>query len=71
MNDLLIYSSFIISIFINLILTFLWIKEKKTKHQLKDSRELNDFILDLMKGDGLIRISRVDPSNILLRSPRG
>jgi ABC-type bacteriocin/lantibiotic exporter with double-glycine peptidase domain len=71
MNDLLIYVAMAISVLSNIILTFLWIKNKKSKQKLKDSRELNDFILDLMNGEGLVKVSRVDPANIMIRSPRG
>lgn len=34
------------------------------------SYELREFIADLMQGDALVRVTRVDPADVLLRSPR-
>lgn len=70
MIENLIYIFFLLSFALNIILTYLWIKTKKSKHQLKDSRELQEFLVDLLQGDGLIKVSRVNPQDILLRSPR-
>ncbi len=41
-------------------------KQIKTR---KNSKDLNEFIGDLTRGMGVI-VMRVDPENILLRSPR-
>lgn len=59
-----------ISVFLNFTLLALYFRAKKQKHKRSDSRELQEFMLDLMQGDGLIRITRVNPSDIFLRSPR-
>jgi hypothetical protein len=62
-----IISSFlIISTFLNLFLFFQY-KKKPKKAQ---SIELQEFLADLMGGVGIVAVSRIDPGNILLRSPR-
>jgi len=34
------------------------------------SLELQEFLGDLLSGPGIVAVSRIDPSNILLRSPK-
>lgn len=45
-------------------------KLKKDISQREQSIELKEFLSDLLSGDGLISISRVDPTNVFLYSPR-
>ena len=73
MNDLyfLIYIILFISVLFNIILIILYFKTPKDKLKNKESKELQDFMIDLMQGEGLVKVTRVDPSNVLLRSPRG
>lgn len=43
------------------------------KKQIKDrspSLELDEFVADLLNGSGVVKISRVNPHDIFLRSPR-
>jgi len=48
---------------------FLWLKIKApNKEPSYDARLL---IHDLTRGDALVRVSRVNPEDVLLRSPRG
>lgn len=70
MNDLYLQVTCSISLIFNLILIFLYLKSRKQKNKINDSRDLQEFMLDLMKGDGLVRVTRVNPSDIFLRSPR-
>jgi len=70
MNDSVLTTIASASIILNLILLYLSFRYKKQKHKIKDSRELQEFMLDLMRGDGLVKVTRVNPSDIFLRSPR-
>lgn len=56
------------SIIFNVVLFY----KHKHKHKIskKESLELQEFLADLMGGVGLIAVTRVDPGNILMRSPR-
>lgn len=42
--------------------------EKKSKRT--QSIELQEFLADLLTGPALLAVARMDPSNILLRSPK-
>lgn len=46
------------------------IKTSKQTRVNGQTQELKDFLADLGRGDGLVRVTRVDPSDVLLRSPR-
>lgn len=62
-----------ISTALNFILLGLLIYQLKFTKKIKDrpqSVELKEFIQDLLMGDGLVKISRVDSANVVLRSPR-
>lgn len=48
---------------------FLWLYFQP-KSKLKQSYEAKELLHDLSRGDALIRVSRVDPSDVFLRSPR-
>lgn len=63
-----IFSSvFTASVILNAILFY----NLKTKSKgAPKSMELKEFLSDLASGDGLIRVTRVDPSDVLIRSPR-
>lgn len=41
--------------------------EKKPKKQ--QSLELQEFLGDMIRGDGLVRVERIDPSNVFLHTP--
>lgn len=69
MIDYIIYLALIISILFNIILIS---KLKKVvAKKPSDSLELTEFIHDLTEGSALIKCTRVDSSNLFLRSPRG
>lgn len=55
------------SIILNAALIIKFTKQSKSPPK---SLELQDFISDLSRGEGLIRMSRVDPADVILRSPR-
>lgn len=43
----------------------------KTQKNKNPSNELNEFMMDLMQGEALVKITRISPNDIFLRSPRG
>lgn len=50
----------------NAFLIFIYRKKpKKTQ-----SQELQEFLGDLLSGPGIVAVSRIDPTSILLRSPK-
>lgn len=66
------YLSSVILLFISNISTiFLLIKEKQNNKKRPESYELTEFMRDLLNRDGLLKVSRVNPENLFLRSPRG
>lgn len=68
--DYIIYFLFLVSIVLNVVLALKYSKYKKSKNS-SDSYELSLFIRDLLEAEGLIKITRIAPSDIFLRSPRG
>ena len=52
----------------NILAAALAIHFRRKQKIRKNSIEANELLLDLMRGDALVRVSRVDPSDILLRS---
>lgn len=66
------YLSAIVFLFISNALTLnLLLKEKKINKKRPESYELTEFMRDLLNRDGLLKVSRVNPENLFLRSPRG
>lgn len=57
---------FITSLLFN---AYLLSRIKKTKSR-PQSVELKEFLADLMTGAGIVAVGRIDPTNILLRSPK-
>jgi len=55
----------------NFTIFFLYLRHQKKIRARKESIELSEFMLDLLHGDGLVKVSRVNPSDVMLRSPRG
>lgn len=43
---------------------------KKDQKQRENSIELKEFLADLLAGEALVSICRVDPSNVFLYSPK-
>jgi hypothetical protein len=43
---------------------------RKARLKRPESYELREFIRDMSAGRGLIEVRRVDPANVMLRSPR-
>jgi len=43
---------------------------KKKSQPKVNSRELDEYLLDQLRGGGLIRVQRVNPEDVFLRSPR-
>jgi hypothetical protein len=71
MSETQIYLIITSLLFSNLILAYLFYKEKKKKNlKTRDSFEVNQLLLDLMQGEAVIKCSRIVPTDIFLRSPR-
>ena len=66
--QIILISSLVLNVGL-LVLSLRLYKKHKTKPP-KDSLELEDFLADLMNGGGLIRVQRINPSDVLLRSRR-
>ncbi len=45
-------------------------EKKINPPKVKDSYELSQFMMDLLAGDGLIRVQRIAPHDVLIKSPR-
>lgn len=66
----------ILLLFWSISLNALFYFRLKQKSLKKETLELQEFLIDLMSGAGLIavaqsgKVSRVDPDNVFLRSPR-
>ena len=67
--DVLYYVS-LVSILLNFAFLLLYLKFKKTKKTLKDSYDTTELIKDLLQGEALIKITRIAPNDVFLRSPR-
>lgn len=64
----------ILSIFMISWNIYLIFRVKKLKSQIKDRKpsiELDEFLSDLYAGGALLRVNRIDQTNLLMRSPRG
>lgn len=70
MNDLFLQMTAGISILLNIVFLIFILKSKKQKKKTSDSRELQEFMLDLMHGEGLVKVTRINTSDVFLRSPR-
>lgn len=68
MNDLLIASTTAL-LLSNLLTLFLLFKKKKVTEK-DPPPEFSEFLLDLMQGGALLKIQRINPENLMLRSPR-
>jgi hypothetical protein len=49
----------------------LFLRHKWQDKNRRESVELLDFLHDLTSGTGLIKVERLAPADVLLRSPRG
>ena len=64
------------SIGLNIFLVFaffasFFIRMKPKQLPPKHSLELQEFLADLMVGDGLIRVERISPANVFMHNPKG
>jgi hypothetical protein len=57
-----------VSVILNGLLFIQTLKFKKAPAQ---TLELRQFASDLFRGEALLRVTRIDPADILLKSPRG
>lgn len=69
MKDYALILLFLLS-FASIILNVVLFYKHKHKISKKESLELQEFLADLMGGTALVAVTRVDPGNILMRSPR-
>lgn len=69
MSDIYYLGTIVVLSISNAVVYLRYIKAKKRSNKT-ESAELSEFLVDLMQGDGLVKISRISPSDILLRSPR-
>lgn len=71
MNDEMILITITLLLVSNVVFIVLYIRAKrKLKSPDKDKTELYAFMQDLMNGHGLIKVSRIETSDIFIRSPR-
>jgi ABC-type bacteriocin/lantibiotic exporter with double-glycine peptidase domain len=71
MNDAMILLIIALLLISNIIFIVLFLRaKKKLKSPEKDKTELYAFMQDLMNGTGLIKVTRIETSDIFLRSPR-
>ena len=69
-NDVFYFvSSF--SVLLNFFFIILLLKYRKFNKKRKDSYESSELIKDLLSGEALIKITRISPTDVFLRSPRG
>jgi hypothetical protein len=69
MIDLLVIG-LLVSFVGNGFLLYRYFKLKQTIKDRAPSLELDEFVADLLNGAGVVKISRVNPHDIFLRSPR-
>jgi hypothetical protein len=60
-----------LSLILNAALLFLYLKETNQKKSRKDTREAEELLADILQGDALVRITRISPADVFLRSPGG
>lgn len=53
----------------NSVTALLLLKKQKQK-SAQQSPEINEFLVDLLAGESLIKVTRIAPSDVFLRSPR-
>lgn len=70
MIDNIIYIIFISLVATNIISAYFYFRLKNKTKQAPKSYELQLFLHDIMRGDGIVRVSRIDPNDIFLRSPK-
>lgn len=71
-ENYLIYGVTIFLFISNGVTIFILVKEKKKRQKnSQQSFELSEFLADLLQGEGLVKVTRIAPNDIFLRSPRG
>jgi len=71
MNETIIYSAIFILLISNVIFAVLYFREIRKKSKTpKDSFEVNALLEDLLRGEAVIKCTRIVPNDIFLRSPR-
>ncbi len=60
-----------VSLICNAALLFLYLRELNKTKTKKDTRDAQDLLMDLMAGEALVRVTRISPSDVFLRSPGG
>lgn len=70
MTDL-IYLFALTILFTTNVVTLVFLKKTKQKVTAKQMPAENALLLDLLQGEAMVRITRVVPSDVFLRSPRG
>jgi len=68
MNDLLIVFVLVL-LASNISTLFLLFRKKKAKEKTPPA-EFSEFLIDLMQGGALLKIQRINPEDVMLRSPR-
>lgn len=48
-----------------------FLMSRKTQSKEPQSQDAKRLLMDLLRGDALVRITRIAPEDVLLRSPRG
>ena len=68
MLELVLGQLLAVSVALNAFLAF---RQRKKATAPPPSLELREFLADLASGAGVIRVTRLDPSDLMLRSPKG
>lgn len=71
MTNQLIYLFIAALLVSNAYFAYLYFREKKKKSKDKhQSLELSEFLSDILNGEAMVRVTRVAPVDVFLRSPR-
>ena len=67
-----IFESFFgLSISLNIALTIAYVSERRRNKKRKETIDAQDLLMDLMAGEALVRVTRISPTDVFLRSPGG
>ena len=61
---------FLLVVSLGLNLYFAYLLKKQPKQAPQASADLSAFLADILAGNGLVRVERIAPAEVFLRSPR-
>lgn len=59
------------SVILNIVILTLYFAERLKKKSIKDSRDAQELLADLLAGEALVKITRISSTDVFMRSPRG